>query len=164
MAEVADTRALLLMALDDLADGERALLERLPVVFDHARDPAFRTFIEADRARSLEQYEGLAAIARAMGADLPGERNIWMRAVLDDAGNDAATIAEGPLRDVALVGALRKAKQSERVSYETALALARQLDLADASATLERIRDEESHADEALAAMLPALCANADSA
>ena len=73
-------------------------------------------------------------------------------------GATEQTIAAGPLRDIALVGALRKAKQSERVSYETAIALARALGLGDAAATLETIRDEEHAADAALAGLLTALC------
>ena len=73
---------------------------------------------------------------------------------------DAATIAAGPLRDIAITGALRKAKQSERVSYETALALADLLGLDEAAATLTTIRDEEQAADEALADILQRLCAD----
>lgn len=157
MAEVETARALLIMALQDLHDGERALAERLPDVRDNARDEAFRRLIDEDRERSARQRDAVAGIARALDAEPQDEPNIWLRAILDDADNDAETIAAGPLRDTALAGALRKGKQSERVSYETALALARRLELADAARTLKGIRDEEQAADEALAEVLERL-------
>ena len=66
-----------------------------------------------------------------LGADRQGPRNIWLRAVLEDAERDVATTAAGRWRDVALVGAFRKGKQAERVSYETAIALAGHLGRGD---------------------------------
>ena len=83
--------------------------------------PALREGIKADTARSHCQRDLLAAIARSLEATPPGDRNIWLRAILDGADNDASTIAAGPSRDTALNGALRKGKQAERVSYKTAL-------------------------------------------
>ena len=159
MAEVEDPTALLIMAVRDLYDGESALAGRLASVRANATDQGFAAFIVADAERSTRQREQLAAIARSLGEAPGGQANIWLRAILDDADNDAATIAAGPLRDIAMTGALRKAKQSERVSYETAIALAEPLGLDDAAATLTAIRDEEQAADEALAEILQRLCA-----
>ena len=157
MAEVATTEALLVMALQDLHDGEAALLERLPDVEGSARDQALKTLIAEDRSRSEGQRDRLRALLREMGEDQGDSPNIWLRAVLDDAANDAATVAAGPLRDIALTGALRKGKQSERVSYETAIALAARLGMAEAAETLRGIRDEEQAVDEALAQVLERL-------
>lgn len=146
------------MALRDLHDAEAALAERLPVVLAHAADPKFADFIAADRERSVRQRAELDQLTRELGGDPHGEPCVWMRAVLDDADNDAATISAGPLRDIALAGALRKGKQSERVSYETALALAERLELSEGAAALANIRGEEQAADEALADLLLTLC------
>lgn len=159
MAEVEDTPALLIMAVQDLGDAEAAQVERLPQVRDNARDEEFRALIAAETERAAEQHDALAAIARQLGAEPLGPRNIWLRAVLDDADNDAKTIAEGPLRDIALAGALRKGKQSERVSYETAIALAERLGLAAAAQALTAIRDAEAQTDAALADLLRRLAA-----
>lgn len=157
MAEVESSKALLIMALQDLHDGELAMAERLPKVREHARDEDFRQLIDRDRERSAGQRDSLAGVARSLDAEPQDEPNIWLRAILDDADNDAGTVAAGPLRDIALVGALRKGKQAERVSYETALALARHLELDKAAGTLARIRDEEQAADDALAQVLERL-------
>lgn len=157
MAEVKNTTALLIMALQDLHDGELALEQRLGAVRDNARDGEFRGLIEDDRDRSIRQRETLAMTARSLGGEPQDQPNIWLRAILDDADNDARTITPGPLRDTALVGALRKGKQAERVSYETAMALARRLKLDEAANSLARIRDEEQEADDQLAALLERL-------
>lgn len=154
MAQVDNPTALLVMALQDLYDGEQAMAQRLPVVRDHVRTPALRSWIKEYAVRSHRQRDRLADIARSLDAEPQGDSNIWLRAILDDADNDASSIAAGPLRDTALVGALRKAKQAERVSYETAMVLARRLSLHDALQRLTLVRDEEQTADDALAAML----------
>ncbi len=154
MAEVETAEALLVMALQDLLDGEVALVERLPDVEVSARDDALKALIAEDRRRSEGQRDILRALLRELGEDDGDSPNVWLRAILDDANNDAQTIAAGPLRDVALTGALRKGKQSERVSYETAIALAARLDMDAAAEELRRIRDEEQAADETLAEVL----------
>lgn len=151
MAEVETPAALLVMALQDLLDGEAALVERLPDVEGSAREDGLKALIAEDRSRSEGQRDTLRTLLRELGEDDGDSPNVWLRAILDDAANDAATIAAGRLRDIALTGALRKAKQAERVSYETALALAAQLGMGEAAETLRRIRDEEQAADDALA-------------
>lgn len=159
MAEVEDRRALLLMALRDLYDGECVMAERLPKVRGDARDEVLRDCIHRDVQTSESQRQRLEAIAGDLGEPAGGQENIWLRAILDDAANDAETIAAGPLRDIALTGALRKAKQSERVSYETALVLADAMGLAEAAQSLRAIRAEEQAADDVLAGVLARLCA-----
>ena len=161
MSEVKDAQALLVMALQDLHDGEAALVERLPEVRGSACDLGFRRFIDADRARSERQRGQVAGLTRALDAEPQDEPNIWQRAILDDAANDARTIISGHLRDIALIGALRKAKQAERVSYETAIALAKALKLRDGAGMLTAIRDEEQAADEELASLLKQLVGEA---
>lgn len=158
MAEVETARALLLMALTDLLDSQAALAERLPVVLANASDAAFKRVIAEDRDRSAGRRGDLDRMIRDLGGDPEAGPCIWMRAVLDDADNDAATIAQGVLRDIALAGALRKGKQSERVSYATAMALAERLELEDERAILTTMRDEAQRVDEALAELLRELC------
>jgi ferritin-like metal-binding protein YciE len=158
MAEVEDGTALFLMAVRDLYDAEGAMAGRLPAVRRTANDADLVAVIAEDGTRSERQRESLAAIARSLGEIPGGQTNIWLRAILDDADNDASTIAAGPLRDIALTGAFRKAKQAERVSYETAIALAHALGLDGPAATLQAIRDEEAAADEQLTRCLDRLC------
>lgn len=161
MAEVENARELLIMAIKDLHDGECAMVERLGPVREHASDPMMQELIAEDRSRSEDQRNTLEAIARALDG-APGEaRNIWLRAILDDADNDARTIARGPWRDVALAGALRKGKQSQRVSYETAIALARRLEMPGWADTLDGMAVTAEATDTALGQVLERLCQQA---
>lgn len=157
MANVDTPRALLVMAVQDLYDGECAMVERLDNVRSCLADEAMRELVEQDTARSGTQREALADIARALDAAPDKAENVWLRAILDDADNDCTSIVQGPLRDIALAGALRKGKQSQRVSYETALALACRLDLAEAAEALGAMIDAAQETDTALARALTRL-------
>lgn len=157
MSDVDTPRALLVMAVQDLYDGESAMVERLDHIRTCLADEAMRDLVEQDTARSGTQREALADIARALDAAPDKAENVWLRAILDDADNDCTSIVQGPLRDIALAGALRKGKQSQRVSYETALALACRLDLAEAAEALGAMIDAAQETDTALARALTRL-------
>jgi len=156
MSEAATPAALLIVAVQDLFDGERAWAERLPAIAAKAGDGLAR-FLAQEPPRAAAQAERLRAIAAHRGAEPADAPNLWLRAILDDAERDTRTVAAGALRDIALAGAFRKAKQSERVSYETAIGLARACGDAPAADALTRSRDEEAAADAWLAPALAAL-------
>ena len=80
-----------------------------------------------------------------------------MKAVLDDAKRDTKTVAQGDMLDVALLGALRKGAQAARVSYETAIALAKAVDRKEIGKLVTRLRDAHAGIDNDLAALLAPL-------
>lgn len=160
MSKTSTARQLLIVALQDLHDAERAWGERGSRISGAAGERVSE-FLDGDLATAAEQQARLAAMLQGLGALVEGDPNIWLRAVLDDAERDIASNAFGPVRDTALVGALRKGKQAERVSYETAIALAEALERAEDAKVLHRSRDEEAAADEALAALLGPLTSEA---
>jgi ferritin-like metal-binding protein YciE len=147
---------LLIVAIQDLHDGEIAWGERLAELRE-AVPASILSFVPDELARSAAQAFRLEALAEILGAPAQKMENIWLRAILDDAKRDSETIVEGPLRAIALVGAFRKGKQSERVSYETAIGLSRQLGHDEAVAVLTLSRDEEAAADADLARLLDEL-------
>ena len=154
MAKIGTPSELLEMALQDLRDAEAALVERLPAIAKAVSADALQAWITESIDRSQRQDEIIERIGKDHGFDTSGDPCIWQRAICDDADNDIKSIEAGRLRDIALVGALRKAKQAQRVSYETAIVLARELVLESAAADLDSIRDGESEADAALARLL----------
>ena len=154
MGDVSSAKGLLLTAVQDLYDGEKAVVERLSALREHVADAALGDFLEADRSRSREQVQRLETIACGLANEPEGAPNIWLRAILDDAERDTGTIARGLLLDIALVGAMRKAKQAERVSYETAIAVAEALGRAGDARSLQQSRDEEARADAELERLL----------
>jgi ferritin-like metal-binding protein YciE len=144
---------LLVVALQDLNDGEQAVVERLPSL-EAGISAGLAHYLSEERERAAGQSARLEEALAALDAAPIDTPNIWLRASLDDACRDYETIMPGPLRDIALVGAFRKAKQSERVSYETAIGLAAATAKAELEASLTRCRDEEAAADAALEGLL----------
>lgn len=120
MGRTASRAALLHVALQDLHAAKRAQAERLPALAGAARDPALKALLLAEAERARAQAERLAEA----GGDMSGPDCLWMSGVLDDADRDARSHKPGALLDIALTGAVRKAKAAEIVSSETALALA----------------------------------------
>lgn len=82
------------------------------------------------------------AFARTVES-LDGPENLWMAGVTDDALRDTRTIDKGPLLDIAIVGAVRKALGADEVSLETAIGLARALDRAEDEASLTAMRERD---------------------
>jgi ferritin-like metal-binding protein YciE len=156
MADTDTPRALLIVALQDLHDAELAWMERAAEL---QRNASYRigTYLAEEARAAQAQAERLAAAIAALNGEVEGPPNIWLRAILDDAARDADTIAAGPLRDIALVGAFRKGKQAERVSYETAISLARRMNLDAMLPPLVTSRDEEARTDAALVILLDAI-------
>jgi ferritin-like metal-binding protein YciE len=112
---------LLTEAVQDLAAAARLTVARWPRIADKADDTALRDSFDAVTAAAREQVEALEASGRGEG----GPENLWMAGILDDAKRDARSNARGPVRDTALIGAVRKGLAATIVSYGTALALAK---------------------------------------
>lgn len=158
---VSTPEGLLIEAVQDLADSERALDERLGGIAAQAADPALRAILESDRSDAMPRFATLASIARRHGAEPAGAPNIWLRAILDDADRDTRTECPGPLLDIALAGALRKAKQAQRVSLETAAWLALRIGDERGRTALLDLRDAQQGWDDALSKALQRLTAGA---
>lgn len=156
MPAVDTAEELLVNALQDLHDAERAMAERLPAIADDVSDHILRELLDEDASRSASQQRKVANLLERHHASVEGAPNIWLRAILDDAKRDTETVEKGALLDIALIGAIRKGKQAERVSYETAIALAEALGGDDAP-ILEAIHNEEYMSDTKLMSILAEL-------
>ena len=153
MAKTSSFPALLHVALQDLHAGKLAQADRLPALAAAARDPALRALIEAEVGRAREGARRLEGVA----SDLSGPANLWIAGILDDAERDARSHQPGSVLDVALVGAVRKAKAAEAVSSETAIALARASGAAAIGEAAAANHAEEVATDGALRDLLDAL-------
>jgi ferritin-like metal-binding protein YciE len=153
MTLIATAASLLHAAVQDLHAGKTDAAKRLPGVADHATDAALVTLLQDEAQRAGKQADRLAAT----GMNAAGPKNLWMAGILDDAERDGSSTEPGRLLDIALIGAIRKAKAAEIVSSETALALATELDDAALSAAVRANLEEEIATDRALKARLAAL-------
>lgn len=143
---------LLMVALQDLREGREAIVERLPDIASATCDPAVRSAFDRLVIRSREE----AAKMADMLDDPQGEPNLWAAGILDDACRDVSSSVAGPVRDVALIGAIRKFLAADIVSLETAIALARHEEGAEAAA-LEAMRQAGAGENRLLGEQLPRL-------
>ncbi len=111
--------ALLVVALQDLREARGVVVERMPQIVTATRDPATRSVFDELIARSDGELTTFSRILKNPN----GEPNLWAGGILDDACRDVASNEAGPVRDVALIGAIRKLLASDIVSLETAMAL-----------------------------------------
>jgi hypothetical protein len=152
MTRTASAASLLHAAVQDLHAGKRLLADRLPGL-SAAAGPELATLLREEAAHATAAGERLLAT----GLDPAGPRNLWMTGVLDDAARDARSHQRGRLLDIALVGAIRKAKAAEMVSGDTALALARAVADDIMAAAVAANQAEDIAADQALRALLDRL-------
>lgn len=153
MTRTSSKAALLHIAAQDLHAGKLLLRDRLPALAEAATDTALRQLIAEDATLADAQAGRLATAA----GDMAGPANLWMTGILDDAERDADSHQPGPILDVALIGAIRKAKAAEIVSSETAIALAGETGQDAILAAVTANRDEEIATDRALKERLHAL-------
>ena len=110
---------LLRVALDDLREGRRSLACRMQKVAVATNDAVTRETFRTSITRSNEE----ANILGQMLGDPDGKPNLWANGIMDDALRDVASTAQGRVRDVAVIGAIRKFLAADIVSLETAIAL-----------------------------------------
>ena len=63
----------------------------------------------------------------AAAVDVTDPENLWLNGILNDGERDTRPTQPGRLLDIALIGAIRKAKAAEIMPSETVIALARDL-------------------------------------
>lgn len=149
---------LLEVCIWDLAEGCRALVERLPGVARHASDAPLRT----DFDRAVGEARERAARLDALIDKSNGPENLWMAGILDDAERDTESVAPGELLDVAMIGAIRKAFHAEVASIHTAQAMARACFDDAAQDALDRNLAELEERDGALFAALARVALRTD--
>lgn len=120
MTRTASAAALLHVCLQDLHAGKAMQADRLRVLVEAVDDGELRAILTNEVERAATQRDRIAALADVSGAP----ENLWMKGILDDAERDTKSHQPGRLLDLAVIGAVRKAKAAEIVSSETALALA----------------------------------------
>lgn len=139
-------KELLTVALQDLREGRREVAGRLPDVALATSDPKTRSAFDRLSARASGEIGTLAEFLR----EPAGEPNLWAGGIMDDASRDVASTAEGPVRDIALIGAIRKFLAADIASLETALALAKREDDRQMSDALQTLRQDASDLDHVL--------------
>lgn len=151
MSKTATYDDLLTVCIQDLHAGEVMLRDTLPAVAKHANAPALAAALDRALADTGRAIDGLAATGRHEG----GDKNLWMAGICKDMKRDTRSIERGVLLDAAMIGAVRKAKAAQIVSYDTAIAVAAALFKQNIAGPLAEIRKEALAIDRRLARLLP---------
>ncbi len=154
MPEINDIRGLMIDCVQDLYANETRTIKLLPAIMDGVTAPELKAALQEHQKQSQKQAQRLERIAGTLGEEANGPKCIWAGGILEDAQRDIRSVAPGPLLDAALAGAVRKLEQSEVVSYETALGVARAMGLIEAAQLLEQTHGEEQAMDARLRAIL----------
>ena len=149
MGKTASKCDLMETCVQDLYAARRLAAERLSAVVE-AAGPQLAPMLEEMR----RDYAAEAGQFEATDYDLDGPENLWMAGIMDDAERDTQTIAQGPLLDTALIGAVRKALAADEVSLETAVAVAKSLGRQDDGQLLEKMRGRSRTHDGSLQRLL----------
>ncbi len=157
MADVNDIRGLMLDCVQDLYANETQTMKLLPAIMDGATASELKAALREHQELSQKQAQRLERIAGTLGENASGPKCIWAGGILEDAQRDIKSVTPGPLLDAALAGAVRKLEQSEVVSYETALGVARAMGLIEAARLLEQTHGEEQAMDARLRTILEAV-------
>lgn len=135
-------KQLLVVALQDLREGRRVICDRLPEIASATDNLEVRLAFHRLIARSTAEMGSFAEMLE----EPDGEANLWAGGILDDAGRDVDSTPMGPVRDVALIGAIRKFLAADIVSLETAIALT-QHDEKTLGARLRAVQKQASGVD-----------------
>ena len=108
------------VAIRDLWEGRELVRLHMPRIAQGASDrPTRALLIDLAKASVIEMVR-LAEIVD----DPKGDPNLWVQGILRDADRDINSNVAGPVRDVALIGAIRKLVAADAVSIATAILLA----------------------------------------
>jgi ferritin-like metal-binding protein YciE len=151
MAKTASFDELLTVCIQDLYAAEVMLRDTLPGVSKHANSPKLATLFDRILAEAGIAVEMLIATGRHAG----GDDNLWMAGICKDMRRDTRSIERGPLLDAAMIGAVRKAKAAQIMSYDTAIAVAAALRQAAIGEALRAIRTSAVGSNRTLANRLP---------
>lgn len=151
MAKTASYDELLTVCIQDLHAAETILRDTLSTIVKHANAPKLAALLEQAKQQAEEAMAALAATGRHSG----GSRNLWMAGIAKDARRDTKSVEQGPLLDAAIIGAIRKAKAAQIVSYDTAIAVAATIGEPAIEEVLVAIRKAAVAIDRRLAKLLP---------
>ncbi len=151
MSKTASYDTLLTVCIQDLYAAEVLLRDTVPDVAKHANAPALARHLDRISTDVERAIDALAATGRHEG----GDENLWMAGICKDMRRDTTSIEPGVLLDAAMIGAVRKAKAAQIVSYDTAIAVARALAKEDIAEALVAIRQRAVTANRGLARLLP---------
>lgn len=148
--KVDDLKELYVDELRDLYSAELQLVAALPKIAEATTAPELKTAIEDHLGQTKGQIKRLDKIFQELGESSGGETCDAMKGLLKEGSKLIETVAQGPVRDAALIGAAQKVEHYEMAGYGTARTFAQLLGHENHVDLLQETLDEEAGANDML--------------
>jgi ferritin-like metal-binding protein YciE len=132
--------------LKDLFNAENQLVKALPKLAKAATSQDLRGGFEEHLEQTKGHVERLESIFKSLGENPKGKKCKGMEGLVEE-GSEAIEEYEGPVRDVALIGAAQRVEHYEMAGYGTVVALAKQLGKDKHADLLHKTLKEEKETD-----------------
>jgi len=136
--------------LSDIYSAEKQLTKALPKLARASTEPELKKAFESHAEETQNQVERIDRIVQAMDIRLKRIKSSVMEELVDEGREIIDSVAEGPLRDAALIGSAQKVEHHEIAVYGTLCALAKEMDHDEALSLLMETLEEEKAADRKL--------------
>jgi ferritin-like metal-binding protein YciE len=136
--------------LSDIYSAEKQLTKALPKLARASTEPELKKAFESHAEETQNQVERIDRIVQAMDIRLKRIKSSVMEELVDEGREIIDSVAEGPLRDAALIGGAQKVEHHEIAVYGTLCALAKEMDHDEALSLLMETLEEEKAADRKL--------------
>jgi ferritin-like metal-binding protein YciE len=137
----------------DLYDAEKQLVKALPKMAKAAKSEELRSGFEEHLEATKGHVTRLEEVFRSLDTKPKGKTCEAMKGLVAEGQEIIDENAAGELRDIALIGALKKVEHYEMAAYQSAIKLAETFGDESVSELLNEILSEEEETDRKLDAM-----------
>jgi ferritin-like metal-binding protein YciE len=140
-------RDLFVSQIEDLYDAETRITKTLPKMADAAASGALRQAFEYHLAETEGHVSRLERIFRQVKIEPKRKTRQAMKGLIAEGEEMIGATGDSDVRDAVLIAAARLVGHYEMASYGTALTIARQLGLVEATSLLQQSLNEKTAAD-----------------
>jgi ferritin-like metal-binding protein YciE len=149
-ANIQDLRSLYISNLKKALDMEQKITKALPDLIEKSTDPELTTAFQTHLAETEGHVTRVEGLLRRNLGDTKTETCKVINGLTTEASDTIKDVADGSIRDIALIGAAQQVEHHEIAVYGTLRRWAEILGLPEDAAVLEAIEEEEGNADQIL--------------
>ena len=149
-ANIEDLRSLYISNLKKALDMEQKITKALPDLIEKSTDPELTTAFQTHLSETEGHVTRVEGLLRRNLGDTKAETCKVINGLTTEASDTIKDVADGSIRDIALIGAAQQVEHHEIAVYGTLRRWAEILGLPEDAAVLEAIEEEEGNADQIL--------------
>src|ERR1700721_18869 len=149
-ANIEDLRSLYISNLKKALDMEQKITKALPDLIEKSTDPELTTAFQTHLSETEGHVTRVEGLLRRHLGDPKTETCKVINGLTTEASDTIKDVADGSIRDIALIGAAQQVEHHEIAVYGTLRRWAEILGLTDDARVWEAIEEQEGTADELL--------------